>query len=82
MEIFFNIYNKQQICENYHIRRLSSEGSRPRLPWSFNIEAIANNPEYTRPILERLKTDSELYVKKSVANHLNDFYLIYGKLLV
>ncbi len=59
--------------KSYHIRRLSSEGSRPRLPWSFNIQAIANNPEYTRPILERLKTDSELYVKKSVANHLNDF---------
>ena len=59
--------------KNYHIRRLSSEGSRPRLPWSFNIEAIAKDPEYTRPILERLKTDSELYVKKSVANHLNDF---------
>ena len=59
--------------KNYHIRRLSSEGSRPRLPWSFNIEAIAKDPEYTRPILERLKTDPELYVKKSVANHLNDF---------
>ncbi|MDF2436566.1 MAG: hypothetical protein K0Q95_942 [Bacteroidota bacterium] len=58
---------------NPHVRRLASEGCRPRLPWSFNIPEIMNNPELTRPILERLKTDKELYVKKSVANHLNDF---------
>ncbi|HEX8517661.1 MAG TPA: DNA alkylation repair protein [Bacteroidia bacterium] len=59
--------------KDYHVRRLSSEGSRPRLPWSFNIPEIMNNPQLTRPILETLKADKELYVKKSVANHLNDF---------
>jgi 3-methyladenine DNA glycosylase AlkC len=59
--------------QNHHVRRLASEGCRPRLPWSFNLDKIAKDPEITRPILERLKTDSELYVKKSVANHLNDF---------
>jgi 3-methyladenine DNA glycosylase AlkC len=58
---------------NHHVRRLASEGSRPRLPWSFNLDEIAKKPELTRPILENLKSDHELYVKKSVANHLNDF---------
>ena len=58
--------------KNHHVRRLASEGSRPRLPWSFKLDAVINNPELTLPILEKLKTDPELYVKKSVANHLND----------
>lgn len=55
-----------------HVRRLASEGSRPRLPWSFKLEEVIKNPGVTRPILENLKGDRELYVKKSVANHLND----------
>lgn len=59
--------------ENVHIRRLSSEGSRPRLPWSFKLEAIIQKPSLTAPILENLKADDALYVRKSVANHLNDF---------
>lgn len=59
--------------ENYHVRRLSSEGCRPRLPWSYNLPEVMKNPELTLPILEKLKADNELYVKKSVANHLNDF---------
>ena len=59
--------------KNHHIRRLASEGCRPRLPWSFNLEEVVKDPEHTRPILEMLKADKELYVKKSVANHLNDF---------
>jgi len=59
--------------KNHHVRRLASEGSRSRLPWSFNLDEVFKNPEVTRPILEKLKADEELYVKKSVANHLNDF---------
>lgn len=55
-----------------HVRRLASEGSRPRLPWSFKLEQIIKDPKLTTGILEALKTDEELYVKKSVANHLND----------
>ncbi len=57
---------------DHHVRRLSSEGSRPRLPWSFKLDQVISNPAVTKPILENLKGDSELYVKKSVANHLND----------
>ncbi len=57
---------------NPHVRRLASEGSRPRLPWSFKLEAVIKEPRNTAPILESLRADPELYVKKSVANHLND----------
>ncbi len=56
-----------------HVRRLASEGSRPRLPWSFRLDAVMRDPRLTTPILERLRADPSLYVRKSVANHLNDF---------
>jgi 3-methyladenine DNA glycosylase AlkC len=55
-----------------HVRRLASEGCRPRLPWSFRLEALVADPSPALPILENLKTDPSLYVRKSVANHLND----------
>ncbi len=58
---------------NEHVRRLASEGSRPRLPWSFRLDAVLKDPKLTTPILERLRADDSLYVRKSVANHLNDF---------
>ena len=55
-----------------HVRRLSSEGCRPRLPWSFRLAELVADPTPVLPILENLKSDSSLYVRKSVANHLND----------
>ncbi len=58
--------------ESEHVRRLASEGSRPRLPWSFRLDALMADPELAAPILETLKSDASLYVRKSVANHLND----------
>ncbi|MDQ2640420.1 MAG: DNA alkylation repair protein [Pseudomonadota bacterium] len=58
--------------ENEHVRRLASEGTRPRLPWSFHLPAIAADPALAAPILEALRADPSLYVRKSVANHLND----------
>ncbi len=57
---------------NEHVRRLASEGSRPRLPWSFRLDALMADPELAAPILETLRADDSLYVRKSVANHLND----------
>ena len=66
------VMNKWAEDKNHHVRRLSSEGSRPRLPWSFKLEEIIKNPKLTTSILEKLKADEELYVRKSVANHLND----------
>lgn len=58
--------------ENHHVRRLSSEGSRPRLPWSFKLEEVIKKPKATAKILHNLKADPEDYVQKSVGNHLND----------
>jgi 3-methyladenine DNA glycosylase AlkC len=67
---------------NYHVRRLASEGSRPRLPWSFKLDEVINNPHLTLPILENLKSDKEIYVQKSVANHLNDISKDHPKLIL
>ncbi|WP_085637498.1 MULTISPECIES: DNA alkylation repair protein [unclassified Pseudomonas] len=58
--------------DNHHVRRLASEGSRPRLPWSFRLEPVQADPQLAAGILDRLKADDSLYVRKSVANHLND----------
>jgi 3-methyladenine DNA glycosylase AlkC len=58
--------------KNHHVRRLASEGCRPRLPWSFKLDEVIKNPKITLSILEKLNADEELYVRKSVANHLND----------
>jgi 3-methyladenine DNA glycosylase AlkC len=55
-----------------HIRRLCSEGTRPRLPWATRIPAFIANPDPVFPILEALKDDKDLYVRRSVANHLGD----------
>lgn len=60
------------IDENEHVRRLASEGCRPRLPWSFRLSALVADPSPALPILENLRADPSLYVRKSVANHLND----------
>ena len=57
---------------NSHVRRLCSEGTRPRLPWAQRISAFVENPAHTLPILEALKDDEDLYVRRSVANHLGD----------
>lgn len=54
------------------LRRLASEGSRPRLPWGIGIPTLKKDPKPTRPILELLRHDSSEDVRRSVANHLND----------
>ena len=55
-----------------HVRRLVSEGSRPRLPWGQQLPAIIADPAPTLVLLETLKDDASEYVRRSVANHLND----------
>lgn len=55
-----------------HVRRLVSEGARPRLPWGEQLKSFIQDPTATLALLEKLKYDDELYVRKSVANHLND----------
>lgn len=58
--------------ENEHVRRLSSEGIRPRLPWGISLAPFKKDPRPVLDILELLKKDESLYVRKSVANNLND----------
>ncbi|MHC4379538.1 MAG: DNA alkylation repair protein [Planctomycetota bacterium] len=57
---------------NEHVRRLASEGSRPLLPWAMNLPAFQENPTPLLPILEALRADPSEYVRRSVANNLND----------
>ena len=57
---------------NVHVRRLSSEGLRPRLPWASELEQFVENPTPVLEILENLKDDDSKFVQKSVANNLND----------
>lgn len=55
-----------------HVRRLVSEGTRPRLPWAPRLRTFAADPSPVLPLLEALRDDPEDYVRRSVANHLND----------
>ncbi len=57
---------------SYHVRRLASEGSRPRLPWGMRLNSFVEDPSPLLPVLETLKDDPEEYVRRSVANNLND----------
>lgn len=58
---------------NFHLRRLASEGLRPKLPWASKLDTFIENPAPVFRILELLKEDEVLFVKKSVANHLTDW---------
>ncbi|MDI9355014.1 MAG: hypothetical protein QM532_02220 [Cyanobium sp. MAG06] len=74
---FINKYPKETMAElykmcpdkNYHIRRLASEGTRPRLPWGTKVNIDIYS---TEKILDNLYNDKTRYVVRSVANHLND----------
>ena len=57
---------------DYHLRRLASEGCRPRLPWSQPFKRYITDPSPIIPVLEKLIEDDEDYVCRSVANNLND----------
>ncbi len=58
--------------ENVHVRRLVSEGTRPRLPWAPRLRQFQEDPRPVIELLEILKDDDEEYVRRSVANNLND----------
>lgn len=77
---FLKKYPKQMLAylqdwvkdENVHVRRLVSEGTRPRLPWGERVKAYDDNYAPILALLSQLHSDSALYVRRSVANHLND----------
>lgn len=65
-----------------HVRRLVSEGSRPRLPWGLRLQALVRDPTPTLPLLAALQDDPSEYVRRSVANHLNDIAKDHADLVV
>lgn len=65
-----------------HVRRLASEGTRPYLPWAGRIPALLDRPDATIAILDALRDDESAYVRRSVANHLNDLSRHHGELVV
>lgn len=58
--------------DNEHVRRLATEGCRPRLPWAMSLPPFKEDPSAVLGILKQLKNDESLYVRRSVANNLND----------
>jgi len=60
------------IDDDEHVRRLAAEGSRPRGVWTMHLEQFKEDPRPVLEILERLRADPSLYVRKAVANNLND----------
>ncbi len=58
--------------ENENVRRFASEGCRPRLPWAMALPEFKKNPTSIIPVLEKLKNDDSEFVRRSVANNLND----------
>ncbi len=67
---------------NVHVRRLVSEGSRPRLPWAPRLRRYQEDPTPVLELLELLRHDSEEYVRRSVANNLNDISKDHPELVV
>ncbi|MGO1398998.1 3-methyladenine DNA glycosylase AlkC [Brevibacterium sp. Mu109] len=65
-----------------HVRRLASEGTRPHLPWAKRIPELSQTPGATVPLLEDLYRDPAEYVRRSVANHLNDLSRDHAALVI
>jgi len=68
----YDVFNKWTADSSEHVRRWVSEGSRPNLPWGMKIHHLNKNLKKNIRLLEKLKTDPSLYVRTSVANHMND----------
>ncbi len=71
-DIVFRTLEKWVHDPSPHVRRLVSEGSRPRLPWGLRLQSLVTDPAPTLPLLRALQDDPSAYVRRSVANHLND----------
>jgi 3-methyladenine DNA glycosylase AlkC len=68
--------------DSVHVRRLVSEGTRPRLPWGMQLRGLIADPSPSLPLLRALQDDASDYVRRSVANHLNDIAKDHPDLIV
>jgi 3-methyladenine DNA glycosylase AlkC len=80
--ITFDYFDRWIVSDDEHLRRLVSEGSRPRLPWGSRLRAFIEDPTPTISLLDRLVDDPSPYVRKSVANHLNDISKDHPELVI
>ena len=76
------VMQKWSKSKNFHLRRLASEGSRPKLPWSTKLDTFVDNPEPVFKILENLMQDEVKFVQKSVANNLTDYLKVNKQITV
>jgi 3-methyladenine DNA glycosylase AlkC len=72
-------FEKWSKSKNFHLRRLSSEGLRPKLPWASKLDLFIENPKPIFKILNNLKEDNIKFVQKSVANNINDYLKVNEK---
>ncbi len=80
-QLSFTTFARWVHDDSAHVRRLVSEGSRPRLPWGQQLKALIADPSPSLPLLKALQDDSSAYVRRSVANHLNDIAKDHPKLI-
>lgn len=78
----YKILNTWSTDPNHHVRRLVSEGTRPNLPWGIKVNYIQKNLKRNISLIEKLKYDDSEYVRRSVANHLNDISRIDEELMI
>lgn len=71
-EVCFKTFKQWSKDKNHHVRRLVSEGTRPKLPWAKQVPYLNSNPQERLKLILSLKEDTSDYVRKSIANHLND----------
>ncbi|MGL1892409.1 MAG: hypothetical protein OCD02_12345 [Spirochaetaceae bacterium] len=76
------LFKSWALDENEHVRRLVSEGLRPRLPWGIRLHQYVENPEPIIEFLNILRDDKELYVRRSVANNINDIAKDHPKVVI
>lgn len=67
------VMQQRAVSPNFHLRRLASEGCRPKLPWATKLDTFIENPAPVFLILERLIADPIKFVQKSVSNNLTDY---------
>lgn len=81
-EKMLEVIKKWSKHESLHVRRLATEGCRPALPWGKALTSFKKDPHLILEVLEQLKNDSSFFVRKSVANNLNDISKTHPELMI